>query len=102
MLRLRNDTFEYDLLQELGSTEAIVLHFLRSWELWPEQEPDDLFRRNAGFFPLSRTDMQKWLKMTDAAQSKALKRLSDKGLIEIKKMGMPARRHVRIKHKPQK
>ena len=85
-------TVNKDLIKLLGLEEAILLGELASeHDYWESQD-----KLEDGYFYSTVENIQEHTTLSDHKQRKALKNLKDKGLIEIKVKGIPAKRYIKI------
>lgn len=81
-------------MEAVGLESAALLHYLFNVRQRTKAMKD---ARNDGWFFCTVNKMQKETGLSADQQTRALKKLIDEhGLIEMQKMGLPARRHIRI------
>lgn len=85
-------TVNKDLIKILGLEEAILLGELASeYDYWFNQDKLD-----DGYFYSTVENIQEHTTLSDHKQRKALKKLKDKGLVDVKVKGIPAKRYIKI------
>ena len=80
------------LAKEIGLEAAVVLGALVSkYKYW-----SDRGELKDGFFYSTVEDLKESVFLSAYSQREAIKRLQEKNLIEVKKMGLPSRRYIKI------
>lgn len=81
-----------DLIKALGLEEAIIMGELASeYNYWYEKE-----RLEDGYFYSTVENIEEHTTLSGHKQRKALKKLQEAGLIDVKVKGIPAKRYIKI------
>lgn len=85
-------TVNRTLIKKLGLEAAVMLGELASeYSYWSERE-----ELREGFFFSTVENIEEKTGMTAYQQRQAINKLAEMGIVEVKKMGIPAKRYIRI------